>query len=84
MSFQFLNIALLFTHRLLLASSLINLKNLFVRLPEKFFRVCCIRPQVNDFFSSTVPIWNSITSNCPEFLPPGKFISLLEQSINRL
>ncbi|EFP09149.1 hypothetical protein CRE_25525 [Caenorhabditis remanei] len=59
----------------------------YVRLSNSNRRpmtLICIRPQVNDFFSSTVPIWNSITSNCPEFLPPGEFISLLEQSINRL
>ncbi|EFP07872.1 hypothetical protein CRE_14112 [Caenorhabditis remanei] len=59
----------------------------YVRLSNSNRRpmtLICIRPQVNDFFSSTVPIWNSITSNCPEFLSPGKFISLLEQSINRL
>ncbi|EFO97873.1 hypothetical protein CRE_16075 [Caenorhabditis remanei] len=44
----------------------------------------CIRPQINDFFSSTVPIWNSITSNSPEFLSPDKFITLLDKSINQL
>ncbi|EFP01873.1 hypothetical protein CRE_06181 [Caenorhabditis remanei] len=44
----------------------------------------CVRPDVSDFFSTTIPIWNSIICNTHDFLPPGKFVSLLNNSINRL
>uniref|UniRef100_A0A8R1IHA1 Uncharacterized protein n=1 Tax=Caenorhabditis japonica TaxID=281687 RepID=A0A8R1IHA1_CAEJA len=43
----------------------------------------CHLPQTNDFFSITVPIWNSIVRNISTFLTPSQFEQLVVSSISR-
>uniref|UniRef100_A0A8R1IJE5 Reverse transcriptase domain-containing protein n=1 Tax=Caenorhabditis japonica TaxID=281687 RepID=A0A8R1IJE5_CAEJA len=43
----------------------------------------CHFPQNNDFFSITVPIWNSIVRNISAFLTPSQFEQLVVSSISR-
>ncbi|CAO4381979.1 unnamed protein product [Caenorhabditis nigoni] len=37
----------------------------------------------DDFFFTTVPIWNAIVRNTPQFSTPGQFATLVQSSITR-
>ncbi|EFP04233.1 hypothetical protein CRE_26614 [Caenorhabditis remanei] len=59
----------------------------YVRLSNSARRpmtLICVRPDIKDFFSNSIPLWNSVTCNTHKFLSPGEFVSLLNHSINRL
>ncbi|EFP06778.1 hypothetical protein CRE_13806 [Caenorhabditis remanei] len=51
--------------------------------PRRPMTLFCCHPSIPDFFASTIPIWNAITTNVPQFLPPSKFETLLNSSITR-
>ncbi|EFO91895.1 hypothetical protein CRE_12265, partial [Caenorhabditis remanei] len=59
----------------------------YVRLSNSARRpmtLICVRPDIKEFFSNSIPLWNSVTCNTHKFLSPGEFVSLLNHSINRL
>ncbi|EFO98239.1 hypothetical protein CRE_15413 [Caenorhabditis remanei] len=59
----------------------------YVRLSNSARRpmtLICVRPDIKDFFSYTIPLWNSVTCNTHQFLSPGEFLSLLNHPINGL
>lgn len=78
--------------QLLLLYKFVNYST-YIPHPHSYFRLSsslrrpmtliCINPHVKDFFSSSIPLWNAITSNVTKFLTPSQFEALLDSSISR-
>uniref|UniRef100_A0A8R1INV2 Reverse transcriptase domain-containing protein n=1 Tax=Caenorhabditis japonica TaxID=281687 RepID=A0A8R1INV2_CAEJA len=52
--------------------------------PRRPMNLLRVSKSNKDFFAQVVPIWNAVTANTPVFLPPSKFLALLDKSLSRL